>query len=226
MAVYGSREGRVGEGAALDPTLGWYARAKCEAEAHMVVFARQGGQVISLRPGCVYGAGSELWVGRVGRWLRQGRVGDFGVAGDGWSNLVCVDDVCEAAVRALCLEPAPGTHTAFNLAAPDSPRWNVYLRDLAIAIGATPLRRLSGRRLRLDATVLSPPLKAFERLLDAVRVPHRWLPEPLPPSVAQLWSREIYLDAGAATRQLELTWTGYDRGLEQSARWFAARHLS
>jgi len=37
----------------------------------------------------------------VGRWLRSARLGDLGEAGDGWSNLVHVDDVCSLALRAL-----------------------------------------------------------------------------------------------------------------------------
>jgi len=226
MAVYGRREGWVDERVALDPGLGWYARAKCEAEAQMAGFARQGGQVITLRPGCVYGPGSELWVGRVGRWLRQGRVGEFGAAGDGWSNLVHVDDVCEAVVQSLRIADAPGAHDTFNLAAPDSPRWNVYLRDLAIAIEATPLRRLSARRLRLDSTVLSPMLKAFERLFGALQMPHGWLPDPLPPSVAHLWAQEIRLDSHAASERLGLNWRSYESGLEQSARWFLSCYAS
>jgi nucleoside-diphosphate-sugar epimerase len=224
MAAYGRSEGLIAEGSALDPGLGWYARAKCQAEGHISAFAQQGGQVVTLRPGCLYGPGSELWVGRVGRWLRDGRVGDLGTAGDGWSNLVHIDDVCEAVARALSLPVAAGCNLAFNLAAPDSPRWNVYLRDLGIAIQATPVRRVSARRLRFDSAVLGPPLKILERLMDALRRPHEWLPDPLPPSVVHLWEQDIRLNASAATEVLGLNWTSYEAGLEQSARWFLARY--
>jgi len=226
LAAYGRSEGLIGEGSAFDPGLGWYARAKCEAEAHITAFALQGGQVVTLRPGCVYGPDSQLWVGRLGRWLCDRRVGDLGSAGDGWSNLVHIDDVCDAAVRALTLPVTNGCNVAFNLAASDSPRWNVYLRDLAIAIGAIPVRRVSSRRLWIDSAILGPPLKAFERLLDAVHLPHEWLPDPLPPSVLRLWSQDIRLNARAATEVLQLNWIRYEIGLEQSARWFLARHLS
>jgi nucleoside-diphosphate-sugar epimerase len=188
----------------------------------MSAFAREGGQLVTLRPGCVYGPGSQLWVERLGRWLRSRRVGDLGLAGDGWSNLVHIDDVCQAAAQALELPVSSGGNLAFNLAAPDSPRWNVYLRDLAIATGAIPVRRVSPRRLWIDSAIFGPPLKALERLLDAAHLPHEWLPEPLPPSVLRLWRQEIRLNVQAATDILRVTWTGYEAGLQQSARWFVS----
>ena len=46
MSVYGSQEGLLQEQAPLDATLGWYARAKCEAERHMDEFAQTGGAVV------------------------------------------------------------------------------------------------------------------------------------------------------------------------------------
>ena len=115
MAVYGQAEGLVREDAPLDPGTGWYGRAKCEAETHLRSFARAGGQTVILRPGCVFGPGSELWVGRTGRWLQSRRLGDLGPAGDGWSNLVHVDDVCQAVVAALQLPFSPRQVMAINL---------------------------------------------------------------------------------------------------------------
>jgi nucleoside-diphosphate-sugar epimerase len=219
MSVYGGAEGTVTEQHRLDPSLGWYARAKCEAEETIRSFAQTGGQAVILRPGCVFGAGSQLWVGRIGRWLLAGRLGDLGVGGDGWSNLVHVDDVCEAVLAAIRLAVGRGDLPVFNLAAPDSPRWNDYFVDLALAIGATPVRRISARQLRFDAMLAGPPLKIIEKLLDKLRVPHAWLPDPLPPSLGRLWSRQIRLDARAVER-LPLRWTSYDAGLRDSVEWF------
>jgi nucleoside-diphosphate-sugar epimerase len=219
MSVYGRAEGRVDEQTRLDPGLGWYAHAKCEAETHMNGFAREGGEVVVLRPGCVFGSGSELWVGRVGRWLHAGRVGDLGAAGDGWSNLVHVDDVCDAVLAAMRMPIAGGEMPIFNLAAPDSPRWNEYIVDLAMAINATPVRRISARQLALDSRFAGPPLKVAEKLLDKVGVRHEWLPEPLPPSVVRLWSQEIRLIAQAATQALAISWTSYATALQDCSNW-------
>jgi len=220
MAVYGAVEGVVGEDAPLDANTGWYARAKCAAETHMVGYSRQGGEVVILRPGCVAGPGSQAWVGRIGRLLRAGRIGDLGVAGDGWSNLVHVDDVSRAVLAGLRL-PVPGDRPAtFNLAVPDGPRWNEYFTDLALAIRASPVRRIGSRRLWMDAYVAGPLLKVAERLLRMARRQARWLPEALAPGLLRLWSQEIRLDSSAASRELRLGWTAYGDTLRSSANWF------
>lgn len=236
MSVYGAATGRVTEATALDDSLGWYGRAKCEAEDEVRAYAslarassagHQSSAVI-LRPGCVYGPGSELWVGRVGRWLQARRLGDLGAAGDGFSNLVHVDDVCSAVLAALRL-PIPASATkapAFNLAAPDSPRWNRYFIDLALAIGATPVRRLK-HQPRLDAWLAGPPLKLAQVVLEKLRgkrAMNAHLPDPLPPGLLRLWQQQLLLDGSAAECELELKYTPYAAGLAASAEWFCQAH--
>jgi len=219
MSVYGPLEGRVDENAPLDPSLGWYGRAKCDAERHIAGFAGSGGEAVILRPGCVWGPGSQLWVGRIARLLRAGRLGDLGIAGDGWSNLVHVYDVC-AAVAAALRSPSAGGIATYNLAAPDSPRWNEYFVDLALAISATPVRRLSPRQLRLDAFVAGPPLKIAHMVLDKAGIGSGALPDPLPPNLLGLWERHLWLDSSAAQRDLNIRWTSYPAALQESAAWF------
>jgi nucleoside-diphosphate-sugar epimerase len=220
MSAYGPVEGRIDESAPLDGSLGWYGRAKCEAEAHVSAYAEHGGRAVILRPGCVWGPGSSLWVGRIGRLLRARRLGDLGIAGDGWSNLVHVDDVCGAIMAAL-REPQPAQPLrAYNLAAPDSPRWNDYFVDLALAIGATPVRRLSPLQLRLDAWLAGPPLKAAEIVASRVFGERHPLPVPLPPNLLGLWERHLFLDSRRAQDELGLRWTPYALALQQSAAWF------
>lgn len=237
MSVYGPATGRVQEDAPLDASLGWYGRAKCVAEDEVQAYAAAtarsassatldnwpSGAVI-LRPGCVYGAGSQLWVGRVGRWLQARRLGDLGVAGDGFSNLVHVDDVCSAVLAALRLAPpASELAPAFNLAAPDSPRWNRYFTDLALAIGATPVRRLK-HQVKLDAWLAGPPLKVAQVLLRKVLGKTAALPDPLPPGLLRLWQQQLLLDGSAAERHLGLRYTPYAQGLAESAAWFSQAH--
>lgn len=220
MAVYGTLEGSVREEAPNDPSLGWYARAKCEAEAHMAAFARAGGTVVTLRPGCVWGPGSELWVGRIARFLRAGRLGDLGAAGDGWSNLVHLDDVCNSVLAALRLPQPGGEIRTYNLAAPDSPRWNEYFVDLALAIGATPVRRIAPLQLRIDALLAGPPLKLAQLALVRIGLPARAIPDALPPGLLGLWERHLWLDSKSAERDLDLPWTPYADALQQCAAWF------
>lgn len=220
MSVYGAREGVVDEAAEPGPLLGWYDRAKREAEQSLLGYTATGGTLVMLRPGCVWGPGSELWVGRVGRWLRSGRLGDLGEGGDGWSNLVHVDDVCLATLRALQLPLAPGASRIYNLAAPDSPRWNEYFMDLALAIGATPVRRLGPRRLALDARVAGPVLHVARKVLQRAGRVAKAIPEPITPGLLGLWQRHLHLDPRAAARELMLDWTPYPVALSEAAAWF------
>lgn len=239
MSVYGAATGRVNEATPLDDSLGWYGRAKCAAEDEVQAYVSfgaassgaqaKGASAVILRPGCVYGAGSELWVGRVGRWLQAHRLGDLGTGGDGFSNLVHVEDVCGAVLAALRLplDSKAASAPAFNLAAADSPRWNRYFIDLALAIGATPVRRLK-HQPRLDAWLAGPPLKLAQTLLgktfgkgsDALAN----LPDPLPPGLLRLWQQHLLLDGSAAERELGINYTPYAAGLAESAEWFCHVH--
>lgn len=220
MAVYGPREGPVRERSPVDQSLGWYARAKCEAERHIESFAEGGGSAVTLRPGCVWGPGSQLWVGRIGRYLHAKRLGDLGAAGDGWSNLVHVDDVCGAVAAALRMPRPAGQVRTYNLAAPDSPRWNQYFIDLAIAIGATPVQRISVLQLRADAWVGGPALKLAHTALARVGRASPAVPDPLSPGLVGLWQRHLRLESESAQHDLDMRWTPYGDGLRQSAQWY------
>lgn len=219
MAVYGEMDMPVNEAMPLGPARGWYARAKQAAEAQVLALAHESPdeppRVTVLRPGCVWGPGSSLWVHRIVRWLRQGRLGDLGENGDGWTHGVAVDDVCAAIVRSLQRPAVPGVPRILNLAAPDSPRWNDWFRDLALAVGATPLRRIRPTQLRADAWGLGPPLHLARRLLAAAGHDLQALPDPISPGLLRLWRRPLRMDASAATRALDLRWTPYPIALRQ-----------
>ncbi len=222
MSVYGAAEGLLSEDAPLDPGLGWYGAAKVRAESVLSALAADAGASVTLlRPGCVAGPGSDQWVGRIGRLLAAGRLGDLGTAGDGWSNLVHVDDVCRAAMRALQEGPAPGTARAYNLAAPDSPRWNDYFADLALAIGATPLPRIHRRQLQLESRLLGPALQVGRKVLGKLGRDGSGLPDPISGGLLALWHRQQRLDPTRATQELGLQWTPYATTVRQGARWFA-----
>ncbi len=223
MAVYGDRQGPVDETCAPGRPRGWYARAKLQAEETMAALAQatagpgDGTRVTVLRPGCVWGPGSALWVGRIARWLAQGRLGDLGAAGDGWSHGVFVDDVCQAILRALQQPPAPGAPRILNLAAPDSPRWNAWFTDLALGLGLTPLRRVGTGQLRADAYGLGPPLHLARALLARAGAQGvaQALPDAISPGLLRLWQSTLRMDASAATRELGLDWTAYPAVLRQ-----------
>ena len=220
MSVYGTQEGALSEQASTDPSLGWYGRAKCEAERHIHGFADGGGTAVVMRPGCVCGPGSALWVERIGNWLRAGRLGDLGPAGDGWSNLVHVDDVCRAVLAGLRLPLAAREVRTFNLAGPDSPRWNEFFVDLATAVGATPVRRIGPAQIFLDARLLGPALQIARLALGRMGGRPDSLPPPMTPGLLGLWQRHLRLDCAAAELELQLRWTPYETGLHQAAAWY------
>ncbi len=223
MAVYGDRQGPVDEATPPGHPIGWYAKAKQAGEAAMADLARAAGpggrhvQVTVLRPGCIWGPGSALWVDRIARWLSQARVGDLGAAGDGWTHGVHVDDVCLAILRALQRPPVPGTLRTLNLASPDSPRWNTWFTDLALALGHTPLRRIHPLQLRADAWVLGPALHGTRHLLARLHAMRaaRALPEAISPGLLRLWQSTLRMDASAAPDALGLEWTPYPVALRQ-----------
>lgn len=221
MSVYGRQEGLVTEESPFDPDLGWYAKAKVAAEQEIRRYTEHGGTAVVLRPGCVHGPGSQLWVGRIGRWLASGRCGDLGIQGDGWSNLVHVDDVCTAIARSLRPSAAaPGLLSAYNLAAPDSPRWNQYFSDLSRALGLVPVRRLSASRLKMDAYLAGPPLKVLAMTAKRLGLAGLRLPDPLPPALLRFLGQQIRMETGLAENALGIRWTPYGDSIAHSARWF------
>lgn len=212
MAVYGAAEGRIDEQAALDgvsPGVSPYGLAKTEAERLLAPLPT----VTFLRPGCIYGDGSPQWSVRIAELLRARRLGDLGAAGDGYSNLVHIDDVVHAVLAAL-RTPAAGGH-AYNLAMADAPRWNEYFVAYARALGATPVERIGARRLKFETHVLAPVLKLAEIAARKIGVSH--LPPPLPPSLARLWQQDIRLDARLAEHTFGLAWTPWRAALQAEA---------
>lgn len=214
MAAYGSTEGRIDERHLLNGDLGPYAAAKASTEQLLTGAF----DTVTLRPGCIYGPGSAQWSVRIARLLRTGRIGDLGEAGDGWSNLVYIDDVVAAVLAALRTRAAGGR--AYNLAMADAPSWNDYFTAYARALGAVPVRRIGRRRLQLETRFAAPLLKLAE--IAGRRAGLRGLPPPIPPSLARLWRQDIRLSGERAQTELGLQWTPLADGLRATALSLAA----
>lgn len=220
MSVYGGHQGDITETHAFDPEHGWYSAAKCEAEKYMEQYAAAGGQVITFRPGCVHGPGSHLWVSRPANLLKNYRLGDLGDAGDGWSNLVHVDDVVRAIQIGLDMPAKAGQSEHYNLAAPDSPRWNQYLFDLASGIEATPIKRIGRMQLKMDSKVLSPAIKIAQIVGRKAKINTQCLPEALPPSLTRLFDQHIFLNSEKFTKEHGFVYMNYSQSLKESIDWF------
>lgn len=216
IAVFGDAAGLITETTAFSPHVDAYGKAKIECE-RIVAAAHAGGlQTVILRPGLIYGPGSEQWTGRVGRLLRWSRLGDLGAAGDGLCNLVFIDDVVAAAIAALTHDKADGR--AFHLALADPPTWNRYLMDFAREIGAVPVHRLPGWQLKLEK-LAAIPLKLAEIARDRLKFHFLPVPDPVTPGLMRLFALEVRYRAPDTPAPLGITETGYRDGLKAAAAW-------
>ncbi|MGC1521773.1 MAG: NAD(P)-dependent oxidoreductase [Steroidobacteraceae bacterium] len=214
MSVYGDVSGVVDETAALSTQLGAYAEAKVAAEGFAAGYANS----VILRPGCEYGPECPQWSVRMADWLTARRLGDLGAEGDGYCNLLHIDDLVAAILS--CLKLTQLTTAVFNVSTPDPPTWNEYLIRYGRALGAVPIRRISQRRLKIETRLLAPPLKVLELALGAARLGAHRVPPAMPPSLLRLMRQEIKLDVTRAERVLGLRWTPLEAGLEKTAGWY------
>ena len=210
MAVYGSATGTVRENTAPVPPLSAYGRAKCDAERTILRYVDGGGDAAILRPSCVFGPGSVQWTTRIARLLTSHRLGDLGSAGDGGCNLVFIDDLIETIIHAL-EAPSIGGRT-FNVSNPDIPSWNDFLIRFGIALGATPIRRIPERALRIETKWLAPL-----RRIAGKRLKHP-ATEAITPSLAALFAQDIQIDSSAAATVLAMPATPIARMIETALR--------
>jgi 2-alkyl-3-oxoalkanoate reductase len=211
ISVYGSATGTADETSPLLADGDGYGAAKVKAES----LARGYRSVVFLRPGIVYGPGSSTWTERIGRLLLAHRLGDLGVAGEGYCNLVHVDDVVAATLLALRRTELDGE--AFNLSLPVTPSWNDYFRRFAGAL-ATSSVPISRTRLRMEQLVVAPPVKVAEILAQARGM--KWRPPmPISPSLVRLFGQPLRMDVSKAERVLGMKWKPLDDGLRESAAW-------
>ena len=214
LAAYGSANGVVDEDAPLRGDLGDYSAVKARTDALMSAceFA------VILRPGIVFGPSSPWWSDRIARLLLAQRLGDLGSQGSGICNLVYVDDVAQAVVRALDLQDKP--FGAFNLAQAVPVTWNEYFARYARALGVAPLRSISATRLAFETKVLSVPLKVLELALRTPKMA-RWNPlPPIRPWLTDECLRTTCMDTSRASRVLKMHWTPLDAALQVTANWF------
>ncbi|HEY6456417.1 MAG TPA: NAD-dependent epimerase/dehydratase family protein [Steroidobacteraceae bacterium] len=213
-AVYGSAVGDVDESAPLLPDLSPYGTAKIQAEQ----LAARCRTVVIFRPGIVYGPGSSQWSDRPGRWLLERRVGDLGAMGDGYCNLVYIDDLVTAILQAIRIPGMEGER--FNLGMVSPPRWNDYFAMYAIALGAVPVKRISARRLAFEAKALAAPRKIFELIVQRIGPKSFHARAPITPSLLRLWRQELRLNDAKSRSLLSVDWTPLDVGMQRAARWF------
>jgi nucleoside-diphosphate-sugar epimerase len=216
MTVYGSFEGQALESTELRADLGAYGAAQIEAEALATRYAHS----VILRPGCEYGPQCPQWSERIARLLVAHRLGDLGAAGDGVCNLLFVDDLVAAVLASLRTAGIDGER--FNLAMRSPPTWNEYFMRFGRALGAVPIARIGGRRLKVESKLLAPPLKIMELIEQRLRARPPAVPPPLTPSLLHLCAQSVTLDVTKAEQALGLAWTPLGEGLRQAAMAYRA----
>jgi nucleoside-diphosphate-sugar epimerase len=211
MAVYGSAVGSVRENHEPAAPVSGYGQAKIACEQIIRKYVRDGGDAVILRPTCVFGPGSTQWTTRLARLLEARRIGDLGSAGDGCCNLAFIDDVVAAVVNALDARGIAGQ--AFNLSSPAELTWNEFLIRFAKALGATPVKRITPRMLKLETKLLAPVRKIAGKFL------HTPATEAITPSLGALWAQDIRIDSTAAVAALRMPQTAPDAMIAAAVQW-------
>lgn len=211
MTVYGNVEGVVTEQSAFIEGDA-YANARIKAE----LLAKTSSNTVCLRCGIEYGAGSERWSGLVGRLLLAKRLGDLGAVGDGYCNLVHMDDVVTAMILALNLNGSGNRF--FNLSNRERVTWNEYFVRFAIALQAVPVRRIGSRNLKIEK-LLGVPLKILEKVIGTSTAKSLHIPAAITGSMLHVFGQRMALDSTLAEQQLGMQWTALDDGLRSAAQW-------
>lgn len=152
--VYGGATGTVSEQSPLLMTGADYGDSKIEAE-RLCEDARASGLAVTiLRPTIVYGPHSALWTVEFADRLARGNWLLSAESTGGTCNLVYVDDVVQAVLRAL-KAPVP-LNSAYNVNGADRPTWHQYFSALNDAMGLPPLVAASAARSRAAAAAMAP----------------------------------------------------------------------
>jgi nucleoside-diphosphate-sugar epimerase len=210
MAVYGAATGTVREDHTPVLPVSGYGQAKIECERIVQKYVHDGGDAVILRPTCVFGPGSTQWTTRLARLLLARRIGDLGSAGDGGCNLAFIDDLVAVITATLGAQDIAGR--VFNVSSPVTMTWNQFLIAFAKALGATPVRRIPPRMLRIETKLLAPVRRIASK---AIRSP---MTEAITPSLVALWEQDIRVDGSAAEAGLGVRWTPPERMIALAAQ--------
>ncbi|MBX3437570.1 MAG: NAD(P)-dependent oxidoreductase [Planctomycetaceae bacterium] len=129
-----------------------YGDAKIEAESLCRQYADRGISAAILRPSLIYGPFGRSWTINIAKRLQSGGWAEFDSFGEGLANLVYVDDLVQAILRAVAKPQARGE--TFNVNGPQQPSWNEYFRLFNEALGLRPLARMSSSRSRWRTATL------------------------------------------------------------------------
>lgn len=154
VAVYGDGAGEFDEQCAPRRTGDAYGDSKLEAEEICREFAQRGLPVAILRPSLIYGPFSSSWTIE---WAQRLRARPWLLADEdcqGTCNLLYIDDLVGAVLRALSRTEAVGE--IFNVNGPERPTWSEYFRALNAAMGLPELVPARPVASHLSAHLMRP----------------------------------------------------------------------
>ncbi len=101
----------------------------------------------------------------------------------------------------------------FNVSSSAELTWNEFLVRFAKALGATPVKRIAPRMLKLETRLLAPALKIAGKFI------HSPATEAITPSLAAIWAQDIRIDSTAAVAALGMPQTSPDAMIAAAVQW-------
>jgi nucleoside-diphosphate-sugar epimerase len=169
IAIYGNVSGDVSEDTPAVRTGSEYGDSKIEAERLCREYMQAGVPLTILRPTIVYGPFSESWTVEFVQRLRSGRWLIPREQSNGICNLLYVDDLVAATLRALERPEAVGE--AFNVNGGERVTWYQYFEVLNDAMGLATLTPKSSVYSRSAAWAMMPVRKTAKLLLQRFEAP-------------------------------------------------------
>ena len=170
VMVYGpSRDGELDESASRRPCGLSYADAKLEAETLALQFGgRHGLPVTVLQPTAVYGPFGEAWTGHVLQQLKTGRV-ILVNGGEGWRNVVYVDDLVSAMFLAATHDQAIGE--SFLISSEEPVTWRTFYERFERMVGPNRTVTMSEKEAKRFCARQQRPNGLIETALELLRLP-------------------------------------------------------
>lgn len=210
IAVYGPAYRLVNETSTLDPSVGGYGQLKIRSEE----LVRDLPRWLILRPGIVYGPGSELWSTQIGRLVAAGKIDLAREEMTATCNAVYVDDLARCIHELLFTDGAE--NNVFNVVGADALDWNDFFRLHAISLNVSwpasskpPMKR---KLARLVDSLAFTKYKALRALGIGGAAP----PPILRPWLTDQCRQGPSVDSSAVRKLLSMSWTAVDVGVAQS----------
>lgn len=147
LAVYGFHQtGIVTEDTPFSSTSDSYANSKRQAEEIVLRFGKQHSlPVVVLQPSGVYGPWAQSYGLKMMKMLQRGRI-PLTVGSNGIANLVYVDDLIQAMLKAIVNKTANGQ--AYLINGPDYVSWEEYFTSFGTVSGRPAFVKMTADEIR------------------------------------------------------------------------------